>query len=159
MTLAGIFLLIAILGLEEIEYQSIAISPVNFGLFAMPISIALITLVNSLLSDALMGMRFINDKNSVMLVGMFPWSIVKYARIGWVNNFLSLLTRFAMSFHPVVYLHYWNWIEDDLLYTTILFLITLSILSTWTFILSQSSQKPNFFLNEPSHKPEAKVNH
>jgi hypothetical protein len=145
LTLSGIFLLIAILGLEEIKYQNVEISPVNFGLFAMPISIGFISLANSFIADALKGVRYLKGSTSVMLVGTFPWSLVKYAGRRWTDRVQSLLSRFIMSFHPLVYLHYWKWIEGNLYFLTIAFLIILSVVSTWTFILSQTFQKPIFF--------------
>ncbi len=150
--LTGLVLLIVILRLQTIKptFFEEHISIERFGSLAMPISIGILTLVTSFLSDALNGARYLNDRKSAMTVGNFPWIISRYAHGGWWNKYQSLIIRFVMIFHPAIYLYYygrfnifgvdvWNKV------TFIVFFAILLAICIWTFVISQRFQKPILF--------------
>lgn len=159
MTLVGIIFLLAILGIKEpIELYStnIKLPPEKFGIFAMIISVGLLSLVVSFLLDALKGARFLNDQKSAMTVGNFPWTLSKYSSGNFLIKFQSLITRFIMSFHPIVYLIVYPYFgkEWNILNIWILIVIMIFLLgfSTWIFIISQQFQKPILFDTETERK-------
>ena len=148
MSLIGIVILIATLNLTEIKFpwaENVKVTPSQFGLLAMPMSIGLLILVGSFISDALRGARYLQDRSSAMSVGNFPWSLSKYAGEDKVSQFLSFITRMVMSFHPITYifiLGLWQVFNPTVFY--ILSIITL-ILSGWVLFLSEQFQKPILF--------------
>ena len=152
MGLTGLVLLIVILRLQTIKptFFEEHISIERFGFLAMLISIGILSMVIILLSDALNGTRFLNDRKSAMTVGNFPWLISRYSHGSLWDKYLSLIIRLIMIFHPVVYLYYygrfnifgvdtWNRV------TFILFLTILLAICIWTFVISQRFQKPILF--------------
>jgi hypothetical protein len=157
LALVGIVLLIATLNLSEIEFpwtKGIKITPDRFGLLAMPISIGLLIIVNSFLSDALNGARYIQTRQSAMSVGNFPWALSRYAGAGYLNKILSFFIRFILSFHPLVYIYFLEkWKTFSLISQTKSISITIFIIFSlltvfvvlWTFLLSQRFQKPILF--------------
>ena len=175
MSLVGIIILIAILNLTEIKFpwaENVKVTPSQFGLLAMPMSIGLLILVGSFMSDALKGVRYLQDRSSAMSVGNFPWSLSKYSGSGarplkdrilqiadsdspWklikyagedkIAQFLSFTTRMVMSFHPITYifiLQYWQVFNPIVFY--VLSILTLA-LSGWVLHLSEQFQKPILF--------------
>ncbi|UCE08133.1 MAG: pentapeptide repeat-containing protein [bacterium] len=146
MTLAGIVLLIPFLSLEKIPLrQNIEITTNKFGLLAMPLSIGILSLVKLFMKDALDGAQYLNDRQSAMIVGNFPWVLSKYAGGNWFNKLQSFMTRFVMTFHPLVYLYFWGTWEAFYSVVCTIFVGLLLVLSIWTFILSQRFQKPILF--------------
>jgi hypothetical protein len=143
--------------LSEIEFpwtKGIKITPDRFGLLAMPISIGLLIIVNSFLSDALKGARYIQTRQSAMSVGNFPWALSRYAGAGYLNKILSFFIRFILSFHPLVYIYFLEkWKTFSLISQTKSISITIFIIFSlltvfvvlWTFLLSQRFQKPILF--------------
>jgi hypothetical protein len=166
--LAGIVLLIAILNLSKIQFpwtKDVEITPDRFGLLAMPISIGLLILVNSFMSDGLRGTRYLHDRESAMFVGSFPWALSRYAGESLINKILSFISRLVMSFHPIVFVYFLNkWKVINLLglqnNVSISIFIILSfvalILTGWTFIISQRFQRPILF--DSRTKEERKEN-
>jgi len=140
LSLVGIVLLIQVLGLKEVEFlwlKGLKLSPERFAWLALPISIGLLSLVNTFMTSALTGAQYINDRLSATSVGNFPWALSRYAggikkrKFPWalsryaggikkrkavlsmVSFFLiksqSFITRFIMSFHPLAYIYFfWN---------------------------------------------------
>ena len=157
LSLVGIFLLIILLGLTEIPFpyaKDVKISPNKFVLLAMPISIGLLSLVISFMGDALKGARYLSGRQSVMLVGNFPWTLSKYSGNEPFNKIQSLITRIVMIFHPLAYIYYLSFILSEnvkwgkiSITIFIISLILLSYLSLWIFIISQRFQKPILFDN------------
>ncbi len=160
LALIGILLLIYVLGLKEIEFpyvKNLKLASERFGLLAIPISIGLLSLVNTFMADALKGARYLNDRKSAMIVGNFPWSLSKYTGSDFIKQLLSLFTRLAMSFHPLAYLYYITFIYSKkwgMFNITILFLslMLLLVFSIWTFLISEQFQKPIFFDRETEKK-------
>ena len=147
MSLVGIVLLIIFFKLTKIyiSQMKLDILPENFLLLAMPLSIGVLSLVNTFLADGLKGARFLNDRQSAMTVGNFPWTLSKFAGSSWINKIQSFITRLVMSFHPLVYLYYygkWDVFDKRFFYIVMILLI---IISCWTFIISQRFQKPILF--------------
>jgi hypothetical protein len=147
LALVGIVLLIAVLKLPKIPfpYSDITVDTVRFGLLAMPMSIGILSLVTSFLADALKGARYLNDRQSAMTVGNFPWVLSKFAGSGRTNKIQSLITRLVMSFHPLVYLYYLGKWEVTNVVVFYILLALLLITSGWTFVLSQRFQRPILF--------------
>lgn len=158
LALVGIVVLIIILNLKELTYQSYKITPSMFGFLAMILSLALMSLVKSFMSDALRGARYLHDRDSAMTVGNFPWAMSKYARINFITKMESLIFRFIMSFHSMVYIYFWdrwtdwgNWgLPNNVIFISLL--ILLFVVSTWTFIISQKFQKPILFDRKTEEK-------
>jgi hypothetical protein len=168
LALVGIVLLIAVLSLREISFpfaKDLKITPPQFILLAMPISIALMSIVNTFLSEVLQSARYIIDRKSAMSVGNFPWALTKfsgaaraipssviypiksllYETQSLITKMQSLITRAVMSFHGTVYIYYakkWD-IFSPLAFWILSALIV--IFSSWTFIISQRFQKPILF--------------
>ena len=173
MLLAATVLIIAVLGLEEIKFTAVdigKITPHNFGILAMPISLGILILVRSFMLSALNSIRFLNSRNSAMTVGHFPWILSKYEgrpalrSVGYryspilkisnpfalffvfsafMNLLLSHITRFVMCFHPLVYVYYWSENINKVFF--ILFFTLLMVFSLLIFLLSQEFQKPILF--------------
>ncbi len=147
MTLAAIFILITMLGIDEpiIIFSNLEIPPEKFGLFAMFISIGVLSLVASFMSDALKGTRYLRERKSAMVVGNFPWVLSKYSGSNWANKILSFFTRIIMSFHVLVYLFVllswdkWEVIDGWIFTSGMLLLLMFTV---WIFIISQQFQKP-----------------
>lgn len=159
LTSVGIVLLIAVLDLPEISFpyaKDVIISPAQFCLLGMPMSIALLSIVNTFMSDALRGAQYLNDRKSAMTVSNFPWTLSKFTgrRRGdylaeKIKSFFiitqSYITRILMSFHGVIYISYakkWA-IFDPLVFWFLSVLIV--IFCSWTFLISQKFQKPILF--------------
>jgi hypothetical protein len=175
MSLVGLVVLIAILSLTELTFpwaQNVKVTPSQFGLLAMPMSIGLLILVGTFMSDALKGARYIQDRASAMSVGSFPWSLTKYSgkraqyyhdprsemalkSFPWsltkysvedkISEFLSCNIRMVMSFHPIAYifiLGLWQVFNPIVFY--VLSIVILS-LSGWVLFLSEQFQKPILF--------------
>ena len=148
MAFAGIMLLIAVLGLKQIKFTSVDLgqdlTPDKFGLLAMSISIGLLSLVVSFMVDALKGARYLQDRNSAMTIGNFPWVLSKFAGKGW-SKIQSLLTRAIVSFHPLAYIYYlFRW-EDFAINITIFYvalMVPLLGFSAWILLF------PNVFKNQ-----------
>lgn len=166
MLLAVSVLILAVLGLEEIKFSTVdigKISPANFVLLAMPISLGFLVLVRSFMDSALNGIIYLSDRNSAMIVGNFPWALSKYERgptirfpisllfrifskfSSFGNRIFSFLTRLVMCFHPLVYVYYWGrWEEINMVFFVSCFIL-LMVLSLWIFSISQQFQKPILF--------------
>jgi uncharacterized protein YjbI with pentapeptide repeats len=148
LALVGIVILIAILNLPEIKFpwaENVKVTPAQFGLLGMPMSIGILSIVISFMSDALKGARYLQDRESAMSVGNFPWSLSKYAGEDKITQFISFITRMVMSFHPIIYIYIlglWQVFNPIVFY--ILSIITL-ILSGWVLFLSEQFQKPILF--------------
>ena len=150
MALAGIFVLITILGIDKpiIIFSNLEIPPEKFGLFAMFISLGVLSLVGSFMAAALKGTRYLNERKSATIVGNFPWVLSKYAGSNWANKILSFITRFIMSFHALVYLFvYLSWDKWDVINVWVFTgsIILLLMFSVWIFIISHQFQKPILF--------------
>jgi hypothetical protein len=180
LSLVGIMLLIAALTLQEISFpyaKDVSISPAQFGKIAMPISIALLFLVNIFLVDALKGARYLNDRVSVMYVGKFPWIISKFMSIAQRPRSRDMIRgprlwdkiqrsgiggkilfffrwdpifhpRFIMSFHGLIYIYYVK--KWEIFNNPVFYILSalLIIFSLWTMVLSQRFQKPILFDRE-----------
>jgi hypothetical protein len=148
LVLVGIVILIAILNLPEIKFpwaENVKVTPAQFGLLGMPMSIGILSIVISFMSDALKGARYLQDRESAMSVGNFPWSLSKYAGEDKIAQFLSFITRMVMSLHPIIYIYILGiWQVFNTIVFTILSIITL-ILCGWVFFLSEQFQKPILF--------------
>lgn len=148
MSLVGIIILIATLNLTEIKFPwagNVKVTPSQFGLLAMPMSIGLLFIVGSFISDALKGARYLQDRSSAMSVGNFPWSLSKYAGEDKFTQFLSFIIRMVMSFHPITYifiLGIWQVFNPIVFY--VLSIITFAV-SGWVLFLSEQFQKPILF--------------
>jgi len=161
LTLAGIGFLIAVLGLPEIKLpflSDIEVSSIRYALLAMPISFGILSLVKMFMESALNGASYLQDRNSAMKVGNFPWALSKYSGKSKGKKIQSLITRFVMCFHPFIYLYFgiqWNSLvkgdkslsvnDTFALILYIGFGILLLFFSAWIFILSQRFQKPILF--------------
>lgn len=221
MTLVGIVILISLSSSDYTEipfpyFKEFKISVQEFGLLAMFMSTGLLSLVASFMSDALKGVRYLQDRQSSMSVGNFPWVLSKYSGgadfklpqeqfdpfkpirplvlyqgnsirhrylrfkdtllrnnfkefikkspkifVNWLPKPHSFITRFIMSFHPLVYLYFireWNVKGWELfnIPAQYLFIIPLLLLSSCTFIISQRFQKPILFdqKTEEEHQRE-----
>ncbi len=157
--LTATFVLISILGsIDPIVIFGVKIPPESFALFSMPISIGLLSLVSSFMTDALQGAQYLNDRKSAMSVGNFPWALSKYAVRSWVSKTQSLITRFVMSSHPLVYPIFYFFGEESLktLNHWLFFglLIPLLGFSTSVFVLSQKFQKPILFDRQTEEENE-----
>lgn len=183
MSLVGIYLLIIFLGLTEVPFpwaKDVKITSDRFVLLSMPISIGLLSIVNSFMNDALSGSRYLYDSLSAMTVGKFPWSLSKYASRGRITIVLSFFIRLIMALHPVAYLWYLSTVffdgEERGIFSLlksgeritidsvssvgsisffIVCLIPLLLLSFWTFLISQKFQKPILF-NPEADEDEGK---
>lgn len=147
MTLAGSVILIYVLGLEKIKFGAIdigEITPGNFGLLAMPLTVGILTIVSIFMKDALNGTRYLQDRKSAMTVGSFPWLLNKYTREIF-DKIISFFTRLVMTFHPLAYMFYWDKWEVIPKWFFIPLMIFLLILSGLTFLLSEQFQKPILF--------------
>jgi hypothetical protein len=176
LSLVGVVLLIQFLGLKEVEFlwlKGLKLSPERFAWLALPISIGLLSLVNTFMTSALTGAQYINDRLSATSVGNFPWALSRYAGgikkrravFSWVSFPLiksqSFITRFIMSFHPLAYIYFfWNQPlgtlsglfnlgkSPTMVFSPLIFysLAGLAIIfSAWTFYLSHRFQRPILF--------------
>ncbi|MFC1885170.1 pentapeptide repeat-containing protein [Thermodesulfobacteriota bacterium] len=157
LALVGIVLLTAVLNLTKIEFiwtKGVIITPDRFGLIAMPISIVLTILINLFLSDAFKGVRYIQDRQSAVFVGKFPWALSRYAGHESLNKIMSFIIRFIMSFYLLAYIYFlqkwgtFNLISKISFFNDIIFAV-LSLfalfVSLWTFLISQKFQRPILF--------------
>lgn len=148
LSLVGIVLLMVILGLKTVPIKDMNeyLTPANFGLLAMLMSIGFIALTNAFMKDALSCAQYIQDRNSAQIVGNFPWILSRYAGGDWGNRLQSLLIRIIIAFHPTVYIYYYWLRKGDI---PIVFFLVCSLLlvfmSIWTFRISQKFQKPILF--------------
>lgn len=166
LTLVGISLLLLVLhiptlklpfGLTEKEVDAI-----NFAALSVIISFGLCSLTAFFFSSALEGAKYINDRESAMKVGHFPWILSKYEHAVWRRR-LSIVARTVLCFHPVVYLPFffnlqslfsgqWLNIVNDtgslptaLLYLLPLFGLLLLATCIWIFITSLDFLQPILF--------------
>jgi uncharacterized protein YjbI with pentapeptide repeats len=160
MSLVGIIILITFLNLSEIKFpwaENVKVSPAQFGLLAMPMSIGLLALVISFMSDALKGARYLQDRQSVMSVGNFPWSLSKYASEAWIMKLLSCTTRLIMCFHPITYIFIigiWQVFNPPIFIFLSIIVLTFS---GWTFYISESFQKPLLFDRKTEEKQKDNI--
>lgn len=153
MSLVGIILLIALSVSKEIQFpyaKDFRISVDIFGILAMFMSIGLLSLIASFMNDALKGAQYLQDRQSAMRVGNFPWSLSKFTGRGRISKLQSLATRLLMCFHPLVYFYFlgdWNIAESKLLNVNVLYFLGIVLLffSGWTFLISERFQKPILF--------------
>jgi hypothetical protein len=111
----------------------------------MPMSLGLLALVISFMSDALKGARYLQDRKSAMSVGNFPWSLSKYAGEVWILKLLSCTTRLIMCLHPIIYIFILGVWQVFNLPIFIFLSIIASTFSGWTLFISESFQKPLLF--------------
>lgn len=155
LTFAGVVLLIFLLGITEpieLSNPKVNIPPNRFGLLTIFISIGILSLVNTFMKDALVGIRYLTDRKSVMAVGNFPWVLGKFAGNTIIDKIESFVIRFILAFHPLVYLCNWGKWEDLTVYGFTTSMIVLFIFSAWTFIISQRFQKPILFDKKTEEK-------
>ena len=154
--LAITILLMAVLDLKEMKLPWVEDTPIPvdlLGLLAMSVSMGLLILVNSFLTDALKGAQYLQDRRSAMSVGKFPWVLSRYAGGGWPNGPLSCFVRFVSSFHTLAYVYFSaKWYTYDLMgdadinrsaFVVLSFLAL--VISSWTFVLSERLQRPILF--------------
>jgi Pentapeptide repeats (8 copies) len=148
MTLTALVPYIAVVQPEKIKLPLIdaEISKHHFGLFAMAISVGLLTLVALFMSDARRGARWLHSRDDAMTVGQFPWPLSRFSGKDWPSKLLSSLTRFVMAFHPLVYLFFlfgnkWPYPR----WVFIASFVILVFLSGWVFFISQRFQRPILF--------------
>jgi hypothetical protein len=85
LSFAGVALLIAVLKPESINipfFPDFSSEPTHYAVLAIFCSIGILTLTDSFIRAALEGARYINDRDSAMKVGHFPWTISKYDKGG-----------------------------------------------------------------------------
>lgn len=102
---AGIALLIAVLKPASIKipfFSDFSSEPTHYAVLAIFCSIGILTLTESFIRAALEGAQYINDRDSAMKVGHFPWTISKYDKGKW-GKWQSLIMRLILCFHPLVY--------------------------------------------------------
>ena len=175
MSLVGISLLLLVLhiptlklpfGLTEKEVDAI-----NFATLSVIISFGLCSLTAFFFSSALEGAKYINDRESAMKIGHFPWTLSKYEHVTW-RRWLSVVARTVLCFHPVAYLPFffnlqslfsgqWLNIVNDtgslpiaLLYLLPLFGLLLFAACIWIFMTSLGFLKPILF--DPETEAERK---
>ncbi len=125
----------------------------DFFFLASVISMSLLSLVKSFLSDALEGARFLNVRNDAMKIARFPWAMSRYTGLSIHKKALSVFTRAILAFHPLGYLVFWEWDHFGLheywyhiapLHEWLLMILLMSF-SAWIFIISQQFQRPILF--------------
>lgn len=134
--------------LEGIEFQVD-----DFSGLAMLVSLGLLSLVKSFLSDALLGARYLKSRDDAMTVGTFPWAMSRYTGLEKHKRIQSLLTRFFLSFHPLLYVLFWEWGKMTELehwyhvapWNEWVVMPVLFALCIWIFIISQRFQRPILF--------------
>jgi hypothetical protein len=122
----------------------------RFALFAMIFTAGALSFVKAFLEDALDGTRCLRDRESAIAVGRFPWILTRFTGRRWDKRLLSFISRFVVSFHPIVYVMMprdsVSWYEWGLGVTILFF-------SVWIFLLSQKFQRPILFDSKTeSHK-------
>ena len=97
--------MIAVLKPESVKipfFPDFSSEPTHYAVSAIFCSIGILTLTESFIRAALEGARYINDRDSAMKVGHFPWTISKYDKGKW-GKWQSQLMRLILCFHPLVY--------------------------------------------------------
>ncbi len=106
LSFAGIALLIAVLNPKIIKlpfFPDFQTEPINYAVLAILCSIGILSLNESFMRAALEGTQYINDRESAMKVGHFPWIMSKYDKGKW-GKWQSLIMRLILCFHPLSYL-------------------------------------------------------
>lgn len=102
---AGVALLIAVLKPVSIKipfFSDFSSEPTHYAVLAIFCSIGILILTESFIRAALEGAQYINDRDSAMKVGHFPWTISKYDKGKW-GKWQSMIMRLILCFHPLVY--------------------------------------------------------
>ncbi len=127
---------------------SIIISPETYIILALTLSCIMMIIVRLYFYKALDGTQFLSDRNSAMSVGSFPWVMSIYSGDKIINKVQSLIIRFILAFHPIVYVLFLSEIKyfpNNLkIYCFIVFSVLL-FYCTWIFIISQYFQRPILF--------------
>ena len=141
-------------------FEGLTVSPTQFTLLALIVSACVLTLVKSFMGNAHDGARYLHDRQSAMTVGTFSWALSRYTGKRRGKQIQSLVTRFVMAFHPVVYIFLilfldsepltWHWV----LYWALG--IVLLVFCTWIFIISQKFQRPMLFDRATEKAEEAR---
>jgi hypothetical protein len=103
---AAVALLIPILRPKEIKlpfFSDFSADSTHFAVLAILVSIGILSLTESFIRSALDGAKYIRDRDSAMKVGHFPWTISKFDKGRWGKS-QSLIMRFILCFHPLLYL-------------------------------------------------------
>jgi hypothetical protein len=133
--------------------EGLTFSHDHFSLLAMCISFGILSLVVSFTTDAYTGARYLQTRRDAMTVGTFPWALSRYAGAETTSKFQSLITRLLLAFHPLAYAVLWDWEKltgpgpwyHVAPWHDWTLLITLGLLSWWTFVISQRFQRPILF--------------
>ena len=127
----------------------------RFALFALIFTAGTLSFVKAFLEDGLDGTRCLRDRESAMAVGRFPWIVTRFTGPRWDKRILSLLSRFCLAFHPVVYLFipretisWYDWVLAAII----------TVFSTWIFILSQKFQRPILFDSKTEFHKKRDIN-
>jgi uncharacterized protein YjbI with pentapeptide repeats len=122
LTLAGIALLVLILGMKNIPFpyfnmatatpSKLATSspngiatatPLQYSVLSIILSTGLCALVATFVNSSIQGAKYLSDRASVMSVAHFPWILSKYEDEKWLKE-ISIVLRFVICFHPFIYL-------------------------------------------------------
>lgn len=105
LSFAGIALLIAILKPKTIKlplFPDFSSEPSHYAVLAILCSIGILMLTESFMRSALDGAQYINDRDSAMKVGHFPWTMSRYDKGKW-GKWQSLIMRIFNCLHPLAY--------------------------------------------------------
>lgn len=122
--------------------QGLEFPVAQFSLLGMSVSVGLLSLVKSFMSDALSGARYLQSRNDAMTVGNFPWALSRYTGRRLDRCFQSLITRLVLAYHPLAYGLFWDFPVPWYYWVLAGVLV---ILSTWIFAISQQFQRPILF--------------
>ena len=175
LSFTAIYLLINILKLNKIPILGLSIDVSDktqfllLGALAVIISIGLMSITVSFMRSALEATTYINNQDSAMKVGHFPWMLSKYEH-GFFPKVQSLMMRTLLVFHPIAYpavLYLQTYLIEIFLpvnaakilnvdpaviwviWTAYLVLLSLCVR---LFVLSQKFQKPILFDPETERK-------
>ena len=127
----------------------------RFSLFALIFTAGALIFVKAFLEDGLDGTRCLRDRESAMAVGRFPWIMTRYTGRRWDKWMLSLITRFVLAFHPIIYIFipretisWYDWVLAAIIAT----------FSIWIFVLSQQFQRPILFDSKTEYYKKRDIN-
>lgn len=130
--------------------QKLNISIVDYYRIAAAFSIGFLFLSKTYMDDAFEGMKYLENRNSVMEVASFPWPISRYISEKWHHKITSYLLRSALALHPFIYLFVFGY---NNIYEIVLLLILIPI-SIWILISSQRFQQPILFDNKKEERED-----
>lgn len=122
------------------EFELTKTQYLNIG---MVFFLGLLVLTKSFLDDAFEGIKYLEDRESAMSVGSFPWALTKFAGEKNDQIIISIISRLVLCLHPLLYLFLFDYSEVN--HFMIGFLILLTMIGIWVLLFSTNFQKPILF--------------